>query len=381
MKKYLLSISTKTRRIRASVPRAISVSLLLGLAACPAPGTGTFSSSKASTSTTSSTSTSTALSGVKSAQFIFKNTAGSCNPSSPTTCLGSFGTAPSGGTTPGKGNGLAATVVFNPDGSFLAKNTTDTNWPSWISSVEIGITGSSNTYSVSSTTYSSNSNCARFTTATEALATNCNFGTANSSCDGPANGFRVSEVDCVYGTDPNSQGVGSGSGSLTDNVYIRATFNRAALGPNENVMVVVNYAASSYHAPDKNPQDCFHNGAFAPEYCSDFTWKLFLRHTDTETVQPFMVFLPPTYSYVVNNSNASGAVSATRQFILPFAADQNIQTVQLSRMTQPSGTILLQHSDTSFTSACDAGGLSSSGGGNSPLCAGIVFNSITFYRI
>lgn len=361
-------------RIFQFAPLALLAPLAAISTGCLEPGTGGFNPSKLST-----TSTSTIPSGVMAVQVIFN------------TSTGSFAPAPSGGTAAGDGSGLAAVKLFKTDGTtVLANGTTDANWPAWLSSVELGVTGSNSKYTVAfggGGTFSSNTNCARFTTTAEASATNCNFGSGAAGCDAPAGGFRVSEVDCDYGFDPAGQGSESGNGSAGDNVYVRAKFNRSSLGSQENVLVVVNYAASSFHAPSANPSTCFTNGNFAPENCSDFTWKVFLRSSPTEVpTNPFMIFLPPTTSYVANNSKASGATMATKQFIIPLASNPTVNTLQLSRVTKvpvdPAPYNLpLQDSDATFTSACDVGGTHTSTGGNSPLCAGVVFYSMTFYRI
>ena len=42
-------------------------------------------------------------------------------------------------------------------------------------------------------------------------------------------------------------------------MYIRANFNRGGLGPLENILMVVNYAASNYYQADQTPTDCFTN--------------------------------------------------------------------------------------------------------------------------
>lgn len=358
--------------MRALVILAAAVSLT----GCWKPDTGTnFSTSKLATTGLMSTT----VTGTMAAQVIFNN------------LTGSFGTVPVGGTAAADGSGLAATKLFKTDGTtVLANGTTDTNWPSWLTSVEVGVTGATSSYTVGfggGGTFSSSANCARFTTTPESSVTNCNFGSGNVVCDAPAGNFRVSEVDCDYGFDPAGQGAETGNGSQADNVYIRAKFNRSVLAPQENILVVVNYAASNYHAPTANPSACFSSGAFSPENCSDSTWKVFMRSTSAEVPSnPFLIFLPPTTSYVANNSRASGATLGTKQFILPLAANPTVTTMQLSRVTmKPVGagpyTLPLADSDATFTAACDVAGLHTSTGGNSPLCAGVVFYSITFYRI
>ena len=321
------------------------------------------------------------------------------------TTSGSFNAPTNAGTAPVPGLGLQVTRLFNPDGTALATATTDPNWPAWISSIEIGITGPTNTYTLpgSLTPFSTNPNCARFASTTEAPGgTNqalCAFGSpTNAPCGAAAGTFRVSEADCNFGSDGNSKGTGIGNGSGTDNVYIRANFNRANLAAKENILMVVNYAASGYYPADPNPTDCFttYNSAtesgftvgagpwfspgsnLTPEACSDFAWKVFLHHGPAETaVQPLTTFVPPTFSYVAHNTNKTSAPpNSTKQFIIPFSGDTGLTTIQLSRIFST-----LKSSDVNFMNACDPSNGHLTTGANSPICAGIIFNSITFFRI
>ena len=48
--------------------------------------------------------------------------------------------APTSAGTPASA-GQHAQILYNADGSFLANGTTDVNWPGWITSVEVGVTG------------------------------------------------------------------------------------------------------------------------------------------------------------------------------------------------------------------------------------------------
>ena len=121
--------------------------------------TACFTSNANLVTTQAATATAISLpSTARAAQFIFTtNTTG-----------GSFNSPTSGGTTLGVGNGLQAVRVFNADGSLLANGTTATTWPSWITSFEIGISGSNNTAAP-------NQNCATFAGANENTNTNCLF--------------------------------------------------------------------------------------------------------------------------------------------------------------------------------------------------------------
>ena len=288
------------------------------------------------------------------------------------------------------GQGLQAVRLFNADGSVLAVSPTDPNWPTWLPSVELGITGPNSQYTLpNNTTYSSNPNCARFASIAEAPGggsqATCNFGSGPVPCGAPAGQFRVSEVDCNFGTDSNNKGVGPGNGSGSDTVYIRANLNRLALKPTDNIMVILSYTAASYYPADPNPADCFggSGGSFQPEACSDFAWKVFMRHSATESaVQPFMMLIPPTFSYTSNNPNkTSGTTPVTKQFIIPVSGDQSLTSIQISRILSN-----LKSSDAAFTGACDVPAqhlvtAPGSPGGSSPLCAGVIFYTITFFRV
>ena len=174
-----------------------------------------------------------------------------------------------------------------------------------------------------------------------------------------------------------------GTGTDQDGIYFRATFNRntSYLGATENVMAVVNYSAAAYNPAPANPTSCFTNGKFTPESCSDFTWKVFLKHTPSEVVQPYVMMIPPTAYYV--NGSTSGTSSSTpmtKQFFLPLAGDPNLTSVQFSRINSTLNSA--NGASGGYITACDNGGTRlSATGANTPLCAGIVIYSITFFRI
>lgn len=368
-------MSRALRNIRILLRCTFLASALALASGCNPPGSqSTFTSTAIVT-----TASSTPGSNVMAAQVVFSVNAN-----------GSFNTPPITGTPAVPGQGLQAVRLFNADGSTLAVSPTDPNWPSWISSVELGITGPSALYTLpNGTSYASNPSCARFATAAEApggaSAATCNFGNGNVPCGAPAGQFRVSEVDCNYGFDANNKGVGPGNGSGGDTVYVRANLNRHALGTTENIMVTLSYTAASYYPADPNPTDCFTGpgGSFQAESCSDFSWKVFMRHSPTESaVQPFMMFIPPTFSYTANNPNkTSGTTPVTKQFIVPISGDSRLQTIQVSRILST-----LKSSDANFNAACDVPGqhLSASPGspgGSSPLCAGVILYTMTLFRI
>lgn len=259
------------------------------------------------------------------------------------------------GTVAAVGSGLKPTRIYNADGSILAsKGTTDPSWPPWLTSFEIGVSGSNN---LSAT----NPHCANFVYSAENLSLPLCL--PNSyPCGAPLNQFRVSEYDCTS-ADP-------GLGGPSDGIYFRAVFNRAttALGASENILVTIEYSASALNPAPVLPLKCFNGGVFTPELCSDFTWRAYLKHTPGELLQPFLVVVPPISSSPLQ----AGTGINTKQILLPIAADATLTTFQLSR----TGSILTP-ATTNLSTYC----LNGRAYGDSPLCAGMVFYSITFYRI
>lgn len=329
------------------------------------------------TTTTSSTTTTAQLStlpaGSRAAQIIFQSTIG-----------GSFNTLQGEGNTQGTfaspGSGHPAVRIFNPDGtlqgsvsqSSISSPKKYVNWPPWLSSFEIGISGSVNTSAP-------NPNCATFSGSAESTAINCYLGPTTSpiasQCGAPLSQFRVSEVDCSTPTG-GLAATSNGTGGPEDGVYLRAVFDRSNLGAAENLLVVLQYAASALTSAPSNPTDCFSNGQFQPERCSDFVWRAYLKHTSTEAVTPFLLLIPPTYSSVLGSGQPSGTNLIAKQFILPLASDSTLSVLQISRISS------ILNSNPSLLSSCtSSSSVSLAAPGNSPLCAGVVFYSITFYRI
>ena len=344
-------------RTCSSISKRIFPILLLaaGASGCLQPGTGSTSFEN------TGGFTGIIPPGPKAAQVIFTDLAGSG--------AGSFNAPPASGTVAGAGSGLQAMQLFNPDGSRLTLSSTggtsDPNWPAWLSSVEIGISGASNAVATSP-------NCANFGTGTAVCG---NLPSGSAGCD-VANTYGISEKDCDTAASGQSWGSGNatGNGTSADGVYIRANFNRASLGSIENIMVVLNYAASAFNPATTNPASCFSGGAvpFSPENCADFTWRVFQTYSPAGTfVQPFLMLVPPMYSYVIGNTTAS-TTSATKQFIIPFAGDPRLSTIVFGRTGAQLNT-----GTTGFSNDCNVTG----GSGGSPLCAGIVFYSMTFFRI
>lgn len=276
---------------------------------------------------------------------------------------GSFtGTLPNNGKSPGEGLGFSATQFFDPSGTRL------TSLPAWFQGLEIGISGADNTGATADA-------CARFAIATEDDVENCALDgdtVVNDKCYVSSSYFRVSEKDCNTAT--------PGNGTKDDPIYIRAYFSRAAanLGASENIMAVVEYAATSYHNSSayNQPTLCFTGGEHTPETCADFTWRAFLRKSGTDTIpKSFMMFVPPTNNNV-ENGKAGGNI-ATKQFILPLASNTDLNVFQLSR----TGSRLHNNPGTKTGGIGDYGDFDGVCKENSPLCAGMVIYAITFYRI
>lgn len=307
--------------------------------------------------------TASAAPGVRAVKIIFQKAAG-----------GSFDTPPAGGTPPVPGSGLQAIRLFNADGTVLASSgSSGSGWPAWLAGFEIGISGGVNTAA-------KNPACANFASSSEGTNLSCDFGggAASSPCGAPPGQFRVSEVDCSVGAPAASNGNGGGS----DGVYIRASFNRStsALGANENILAVLEYASSALNPAPSNPTACFTGGGFSAEACSDFVWRTYLKHSTTELVQPYLMLVPPMFSSVLVTNipsplvgpQASGTGLATKQIFLPLAGDSGLTVFQISR-TQSN----FPNPNTLKTYCAPNGNLP----GNSPLCAGMVFYSLTLYRI
>jgi hypothetical protein len=338
------------------------VNLRISLLAATLLLTGCFSNATLSTTNPIALPAVTLPSSARVARIIFQQNSGSFD--APTTA----------GTPVGVGNGLQAVRVYDAQNNVIASNgPSGNNWPSWLQSFEIGVSGPSNANAL-------NANCARFASTSGAeQAQTCTFnGTSGIRCGTTGNNFRVSEADCAV-----SQPA-PGQGNDQDGVYFRAFFNRnpSILGVTENILAVVEYTASSFNGGPASPQNCFTGSGtgFAPENCSDFTWKMFLKHTPVEATQPYMMLVPPT-PYYVNGSNitASGSSTTTKQFFIPLAGDQGLTEVQFSRIV--SGSPALNSGNAAFEAACAPNGTGGAYGASSPLCAGMVFSSITFFRI
>lgn len=322
---------------------------------------------------------SSVLSGADASTGRLETAAASSSTSIPSTAMaarilfssgssGSFDSPSSGGTANAYGSGLQAERLYKPNGDLLASSTSSTDWPTWISSVELGISGSKNTAAT-------NVNCARFAESNEDTSATCNFdtddATAAVSCGAPSSVFRVSDFDCNRGT------ITDGAGSSSDGVYVRVTFNRdtAALGSTENVMAVLEYSASVINNAPANPTKCFQDGKFTPASsdCTDILWQSYLKKSSTETATPFLMLVPPAIGFVDSTNNRGGSGVATKQFILPLSNDSTYSIFQISRTFSRSDT----GATTNFYKMCNGAANPS----NSPLCVGMILYSLTLYRI
>jgi hypothetical protein len=322
----------------------------------------TESKTKSATSTVLSGTASTP-SGAKAVKIIFK----------PVSQGGSFDAAPSSGTTNAAGSGVQVTQLYNPDGTTLATGTTSASWPKWLTSFEIGISGSANGNA-------KNPYCARFATSgltsSDDTMAQCEFKTGFlSNCGAPGGYYRVSDFDCYNSTSATEQGIGTGAD--TDGVYLRGIFNRdtSYLGKYENILAVLEYSASGLNPAPKDPSSCFSSGSASVESCADMTWKIYLKHTTSESLQSFLLLVPPTFASVDTTNGTGGSGISTRQFILPLAGDSSLSVLQISR-TGLSSTL---SSDPNFQTICAPNGTSDPA--NSALCVGMVFYSLTLYRI
>jgi hypothetical protein len=317
----------------------------------------------------------------------------------PPSALGSFDPAslPVSGAPATSGSlGLQAVQIFNPDNTIMGTQTytssqtvaANSNWPNWLKSFDIGISGSSNVGAKSRY-------CAGFATTAEASATNCNLGPVTapipSLCGAPYGQYRVSEADCST-TDNAGVVATPGIGGPSDGVYLRAVFNRDNLGPNENILVVLEYLPGALNPAPINPSACFNpiTGQLNPELCSDFTWRAYLKNTLGEnpigsiTIQPYLLLVPPFLGSVLGSSASnlgnSGTNPTARQFILPLANSSTLSVLQITRTGSTLDSVSSAINNSNLLRYCAPGSIPGTGA-NTPLCAGIIFYSITFYRI
>ncbi|MCM2322862.1 MAG: hypothetical protein NDJ90_06335 [Oligoflexia bacterium] len=330
-----------------------------GLTACTSNTRNALpSTARRTTATPTTTSAATIVSGgVRAARIIFKATTDDDG--------GSFyPPTDHSGTLPGVG--YPAIRVFDAAGNRLGKDGPgQTGWPAWLGAVELGLTG---------TNSGTPAHCARFADTSDTSAT-CQLGGVTVNCGAPDSYYRVSEYDCTHSSSPAITPATVADGTVDGNVFIRATFNRdtAYLGTGENILAVLEYAASGLNAAPADPSACFASGVFKPEKCSDLLWQSYLKKTAGENISPFLMLLPPLPS-LASVASTSGSGITTRQILLPLSGDPELRVFQVNRVkTTVSG-------DAAFTAAC-APGFDSSVGANSPHCVGAVLVAITFYRI
>jgi len=317
-------------------------------------------------SVTDSSSSATAIaSGARAAKIIFKESSTS----------GSFNSAPSNGTKNSPGNGHQAVRIFNADNSLLASGgPTASAWPKWITGVEVGISGPSNGGS-------SNRDCTRFSDTSEATSTTCDVDQSNGNASnipcGAADGYlRVAEYECTRAATLTSDG----NGGPNDGVYIRVGLSRgtAYFGSSENLMGVLEYSANSLNSGAVDPQNCIQNGLFNPANrgCADQVYQLFIKHNAYEVVQPFLMIAPPSINFVDKTLKKMGGGVGTKQFMIPLASDSDLKVIQISRIRA------LENSETDgddFTDYCTSDGQGATT--SSALCVGMVFYSLTLYRM
>lgn len=281
----------------------------------PSPATSVASSNQTGlTSNTSSSQTS-------SSSSLLSNNASASMPSGPSSVKIFFNNQAQRGSfyqSSLQGSILPANTVFQTD------LTPFQNFPNWLRSVTLQTNGQN--------------------------ATCFGFSTANESSLLPQGQLRSSETSC------------------TSSLFgIQVTFDRSQLGSSENILAILEYFSAASQASPQNPQNCFSQGQFIPENCSEFTWKTYLSNASNSLSQFFSIVVPPfQLSQAFSPSQdplISGATLQSQQLILPLASD-------------PSLTVFhLLHQKGILTPQCQ------SSTNPSFFCSGIVFYSLTFYRI
>jgi hypothetical protein len=235
--------------------------------------------------------------------------------------------------------GVKAAQFYALDGTTISR-------PSWLFDVQLGITG-----------ISSVNTCAAF----------------GGNGDRDAQDFyRVSESDCSATT--------VGLGGNGDPVFARIILNRdaTAIGSSENLMIQIEYQASSLHLnSDGISSD--------PEDNVDHLWKIFWNSTlgVSSLPNPFSVFVPPNYAACLDTGsgmdgpgscNAAniayrGSPVKVKQVIIPLSAYPTMSVIQLSRVKgRISSNVPYVQNFCGFS-------------GNNPLCLGMVIRSITLMRM
>lgn len=344
-------LRTQSWRLQATACLVAASALLPG---CLTPGATT--ATNATTTGRVSGTTLTYPTGARAVKIVFAD--GSAGHAT----TGSFDSPTAGG------GSLDAVRLYTTNDALLANGRTSSSWPKWLSGVTVGISGASNTAAT-------HADCARFGAAGEDTASKCDFngdGVHEANCGGPANYYRVSEYDCAAG------GITTGVGNSSDGVFIRVTFNRdsANLATHENIMVLMDYTASSLNGPPADPTNCLTAGVFDPTNpnCADHTWQMFLLTKGTDTYSPFVTVAPPSFGWVNTTTGTGGGIRMTRQFILPLSGSTATTIMQLSRMKG------LAVGATNYSRCIDTTN-TPTGSANSPLCNGMIFYSMTLFRL
>ncbi len=295
------------------------------------------------------------VSGTKGVKLILSDAPGG---------LGSFdepGVAPSAMSIPtgypGAGTGFYQPgVSAKPTGYFDLDGTTVIQKPSWITDVQLGITH---------VPTASGSKCAT-------------FGRSSGNFD-VDRFYRVSEVDCgpPYGL----------SADLSSQIFLRVILNRdtAFLGTRENLMMQLEYRATGLRANSDGTNA-------SPEMNLDQLWKVFWGQTllSSASLTPFSIFIPPNFAHWCRKGSGGypggagdcegptagrSAPAVVKQILIPLASVPKNNVIQLQRVvgrgfTNPNYV-------TSFCTDTNAVGA----GANSPLCLGLVFQSLTLLRM
>ncbi|MBI3534965.1 MAG: hypothetical protein HY072_05720, partial [Deltaproteobacteria bacterium] len=272
-------------------------------------------------------------------------------------------------------SGLLAKRLFNPDGTLLSQDPTSPGWPKWLNTIEIGISGKNNLSA-------DNADCARFATAEESTNTQCGSDTAQFACGAPSKFYRISEYDCAkqsqYKNAPSTQ---IGNGGPQDGVYIRIALNRDKnfLAPWENILAVLEYTASSIQPFTRDMTKCWKSDGsmdLSDPACSSQTWQTYLKKNFAETVQSFIMLIPPTHSFVTASTPLGRTPIVSKQFYIPLAMDKELSIFQISRIRAVNDI----SNDSDFTKWCNPS-LQQNRANNSALCMGTVFYSLTLYRM
>jgi hypothetical protein len=111
------------------------------------------------------------------------------------------------------------------------------------------------------------------------------------------------------------------------------------------------------------------------------SWEIYIKHTTSEVVQPFMLLVPPALAHVNTNTTtgASGTGVMSKQIVIPLAGDSNLTTLQISRIKAIPTPANPTTDNGVYNTTCNPN--LGSGSNNSAMCLGMVFYSITFYRI